>query len=768
MLRRDLKLICNFTLGSLALIVSCVSSVGAAERARGSSLYLAGQSDNKPIPPREIITVAGGGQINTVVVDGRIEDVDGSVPPDDYQIRNKGVLNASGAVLNSVFVRSRGVANLQGSVVNDGVDVSNAFANIKNTIINGAPATGIGLTASLILTDEIYSSVVNLEGSSISAASVGVLAGTLSKVTLSNTEVVGVGGAKPSLLGVGATIVGGELVAIQGTYIEGVNQGVRITENTPPGFEVTNKLVVDSSTVRGLGGSAIYVNTREVDTSISIRNGANLVAGNNTLLEVNGSGVTNFAVDHSTLSGNLVADSTSTLKVTLQNNAQLTGNIVNGDTLAINSGAGWTLMDDNQVESLAMDGGRVGFGAGAFKTLTLNELSGRGIFDMRINLDQNQGDLLRVAGEAHGNHNLSVKNTGVEVVDPNMTPLMLVDTDGGDAQFSLVGGRADLGVYSYELEQQGDDWFIVGSGSVTSPSTQSVLALFNAGPNIWNSELSTLRSRMGEVRGQEQGGSWMRAYGSRFNARTGDGVEYRNNQSGLTLGVDAALPVSVGQLSVGLMAGYSKNDLAIGAGTSGKVGSYYVGGYGTWLLEDGYYLDAVLKLNRFRNESKVAMSDGARTKGNYESTGMGGSMEFGKHVRFAEGYFVEPYAQFSSVWVKGGSYALDNGMQARNNHSQSVLAKVGASAGRSITLKDGAVLRPYLRVAAAQEFARDNEVKVNKTRFDNDLFGSRAEVGAGVSVSLSERLQLHADFDYMKGKQVEQPWGANVGLKLAF
>jgi len=41
-------------------------------------------------------------------------------------------------------------------------------------------------------------------------------------------------------------------------------------------------------------------------------------------------------------------------------------------------------------------------------------------------------------------------------------------------------------------------------------------------------------------------------------------------------------------------------------------------------------------------------------------------------------------------------------------------------------------------------------------------------LGAGVSVSLSERLQLHADFDYMKGKNVEQPWGANVGLKLAF
>jgi hypothetical protein len=72
------------------------------------------------------------------------------------------------------------------------------------------------------------------------------------------------------------------------------------------------------------------------------------------------------------------------------------------------------------------------------------------------------------------------------------------------------------------------------------------------------------------------------------------------------------------------------------------------------------------------------------------------------------------------------------------------------------------------RMALAQEFSRRNEVKINGTGFDNNLFGSRAEVGAGVAVSLSERLQLHADFDYMKGKDVEQPWGANLGLRLAF
>ena len=553
------------------------------------------------------------------------------------------------------------------------------------------------------------------------------------------------------------------------SYVEGANQGIGIIDSLRRGPDANNLVIVDNSVIRGVEGQAIKVLTDEGDpTDIIIRNGSTLLAGNGTLLDVEGISTTRFTVDNSALDGNLIADETSTFDVVLQNNAQLTGNIVNSDSLAISSGAGWTLAADNQVNTLDMRGGHISFGEGAFKTLTTQTLAGHGTFAMRIDLNKGEGDLLKVEGQATGNHSLSVKNTGVEVINADASRLLLVDTGGGDAQFSLLGRRADLGAFSYNLEQAGDDWFIVSPGKTISPSTKSVLALYNAAPGIWNSELSTLRSRMGEVRGKEKADGWIRAYGSRFNTSTGDGVDYRNNQSGLSLGADAPLPVSIGQLNLGLMAGYSKNSLDIDQGTTGKIGSYYLGGYATWLLDDGYYLDGVLKFNRFRNESKVAMSDGAKAKGSYNSSGVGGSLEFGRHIRFGEGYFLEPYAQLGSVWIKGDTYELDNGMQASNKRTQSVVGKVGTSIGRSIALKEGGVLQPYVRVAAAQEFARSNQVKVNTSRFDNDVSGSRAELGAGVSVSLSERLQLHADFDYMKGKRVEQPWGANVGLKLAF
>ena len=70
-----------------------------------------------------------------------------------------------------------------------------------------------------------------------------------------------------------------------------------------------------------------------------------------------------------------------------------------------------------------------------------------------------------------------------------------------------------------------------------------------------------------------------------------------------------------------------------------------------------------------------------------------------------------------------------------------------------------------MRAAWAHEFASNNSVSVNDNSFNNDLSGSRAEFGAGVAMSVTETMQVHADFDYSSGSKVDQPWGANIGLR---
>lgn len=184
----------------------------------------------------------------------------------------------------------------------------------------------------------------------------------------------------------------------------------------------------------------------------------------------------------------------------------------------------------------------------------------------------------------------------------------------------------------------------------------------------------------------------------------------------------------------------------------------------TWLDSDsGYYFDGVLKFNRFRNESKVRLSDGSRTKGDYDNWGMGGSAEFGRHIKLADGYFVEPFTQLSAVQIQGKRYTLNNDMQADGDRMRSLLGKAGATFGRNFGFGNGAVAQPYVRAAIAHEFASNNEVKVNNNVFNNDLSGSRAEFGAGVAVAMSAQWQVHADFDYAKGEHIEQPWGRMSG-----
>ncbi len=718
------------------------------------------------------VILPNGEELKAIPISGDSVTVGPQTPFDSYVVSNRGVLNLNGGSVDTVYA-TQSTVNIESGRVENGLHLTDSVSDIHNAVVSNN--SGFGISLGGIISSDKPGSEASIFSSNVSGLEVGIAVGLWGELSLVNTELHGVASQRGR--GQGILSSGGNVFITQRSHVMGDLNGINITDGSARGNSdgslIGNKpyTVINDSVVEGLTGAAIRVDHRvlfDIEADIAVQNHSELLSGNGNLLEVADSSTVNFNVDNSNLNGNLVADDTSTLNVTLQNGAQLNGDIINGNTLAITSGGQWQMQGDNAVKSLSMQGGSVGFAENGFHTLSLNELSGSGTFGMRVDLDNGVGDLIDVNGQASGQFGLRVRNTGVEVISADMQPLKVVHTEGGDAQFSLLGGRVDLGAYSYLLEQQGNDWFVVGGDKVISPSTQSALALYSAAPAIWMSELSTLRSRMGEVRASGQAGGWMRAYGSRLNATTNDGVDYRQKQSGLSLGADAPVEVSNGRLLVGVLGGYSTSDLDLSRGTTGKVASYYAGAYGTWLSDDGYYVDGVLKLNRFRNKADVAMSDASKAKGDYSNTGVGGWVEVGRHIKLTDDYFLEPFAQLSSVVVQGQELRLDNGMKAKNARTRSVLGKVGTSLGRTVALKDGGVLQPYVRVAVAQEFSRRNEVKANDVKFDNSLFGSRGELGAGVSVSLSERLKLHADVDYMKGQHIEQPWGANVGIRLTF
>lgn len=707
-----------------------------------------------------------------IPIDNRIENIDASSPVNSYSLFNGAVLNASaGARTEQIRAASGSTVNLTGSALtatgsNVGLTLVDSNAVIDSSVITST-TTGMSLGFTVGSGNNSQATVQN--NSIISGGARGALAGSGSTLNLHGSTLQGT-----NANGVGLAMFDSTLTATAGSNIVGGQNGIVVRDDT--GRAGGSTLNLDSSHVKGLNGSAIVIQglgSEAPQADINVSNGSTLTGGNGTMLEVKGSNASvNFTVSDSNthLVGDVVVEAGNSANVTLQNASTLTGNLQNVSHLAVNSDATWVMVGNGDVANLSMDGGKIQFGNPTdFYKLNVGNLSGNGTFIMHADFATGQVDTLEVTGTATGNHSVEMNSSGADPIAPGNIPVIHIAS--GDATFSLLHGPVDLGAYSYDLMKQGDnDWVLNTATRVISPGTQSVLALFNAAPTVWYGELSTLRSRMGEVRMDEgKAGGWIRAYGNKFDVSASSGLGYQQNQQGLSFGADAPMPGGNGQWLVGLLGGYSKSDLNLSHGTTGNVDSYYVGAYTTWLDdESGYYFDGVLKYNRFKNESKVRLSDGQKTKGNYDNNGVGASLELGRHIKLDAGYFIEPFTQFSGVVVEGKDYELDNGLSAEGDRTRSLLGKVGATAGRNFALSDGKQLQPYVRAAYVHEFANNNEVQVNNNKFNNDLSGSRGELGLGVAMTLTDKVSMHADFDYSNGDKIEQPWGANVGVRYSW
>lgn len=643
------------------------------------------------------------------------------------------------------------------------VNLQGSHAQIRGSSVINNNGVGI-LAARNFLTQD--GSTVNVFDSLVQGSTEGARATSFSQLNFIGSDVVAT-----DENGIGVLLFGGSASASDSRIIGGEN-GVRLSYEYVDMNAST--LVLSGSHVEGRNGAALLVEGDEygsTDADIQVLNGSTLTGGNGNILEVTGGSLANMNVDRSFLVGDVVVEDGSTAKLQLNNGSWLTGQLKNVAELSVNEESHWVLVGNSAVGDLKMGGGTVHFGGpDEFYQLDVKSLAGSGTYIMHTDFSNGQTDFLNVEGKAEGNHSLLLAATGSEL--SNAQPVHVVHTEGGDGKFTLLGDTVDVGAYSYGLKQEGTDWFLDPTRRGTSTSAQSVLALFNSAPTVLYGEMSILRTRMGELRfsdGQSNG-LWMRSYGNKFEvAGNKNGAGYSQIQKGFTIGADAPLSGGDGQWLAGVMAGHSTSDLSLTRGSKGEVKSYYLGAYATWLDdESGLYFDGVAKLNRLHNDVNVTMSDGKRAKGNYAQNAVGASAEVGRHIKLDDGYFVEPYSQLSATITQAQSYELDNGLNAKGDRSASVVGKLGVTTGKNIQLDSGGVLQPYLRTALAHEFNHSNKVKINDQTFNNDVFGSRIEVAAGVAVSMSKNVKLHADFEHSRGKKIDQPWGVNVGVRYDF
>lgn len=517
----------------------------------------------------------------------------------------------------------------------------------------------------------------------------------------------------------------------------------------------------------------------------------------------------------------------SSANVNLQNSAQWTGTGSNIDAMSIDPTSQWTMTGNSNVGQLDTQG-TVAFQPGnGYKTLTVEgDLDGSGTFAMNTDIAERQGDQLVVQGTARGAHQLAIEDSGKQPA--HLDALKIVDTNGGSASFDLKGGHVDAGAYRYNLTQSADDWYLAYHDLVptdpvvpTEPGEPSdptrpvdpvdpldptepgepadptgpddrvapippvtpalpeprpqdlskganaALGMQSATSLLFNAEMDSLNQRLGDIRGEKgEGGVWVRGLGKRFEVDSGKSREFDQDIQGVQVGADKAIPLASGKLHVGGMVGASKADMDFGEGAKGEVDATSVGAYGTYLREDGWYVDGVAKLQNFDADVKMPNNLGRSVKGDYSGKGVGISVEAGKHIKLENDWFVEPQAQLSASRVDGPDYTSSDGMKVDGEAMDSLQGRIGARFGKFIPLDQGRSLQPFVKINQIHEFKGNADVKVNDVvKLDNALPGSRTEIGVGAQLNLGEKHKVYVEAEAAKGDEVEQPVGVNIGYR---
>ena len=749
----------------------------------------------------------GGSATNTTINTGGIQNISGGSVT-DTTLNDGGEQNVeSGGVAVNTVINSGGTqkVNSGGSVTDTTINSGGGQYVYVNGNVTKTTITDGGILQ--VDTGGSASQVTQNSGGAIVTNTSAVLSGTNDKGTFSiaggsaSNMLLENGGLLTVLVGHDAsdTTVGsnGTLSVQSGGVLRGTTT---LTDNgTLVGNVVQNKgnlyflnnsaatfagALTGSGTLTQEGGNTRFSGLLSQDGGITLQSGA--------------------AMTMDTLQANANVTTQSGTTLTLDNGSILTGSVTGDNTgagdMTVRGASVWHLGGDSTVGALTLDNGTVDFRPSATTRLTqafrpvslvAESLSGNGTFRMNTDIASHTGDMLNVTGNASGNFVLDIRNTGLEPVSAG-TPLQVVHTGSGDAAFSLNGGKVDAGTWEYYLNKENTDWYLKADSSQpgtdnpgtdnpgtdnpvppvrhTTKSADAVLDMATAPVYVFNSELQSLRFRHGDVmqNTRSPGGVWGRYTGSDTRISGGAGSGYSLTQSGMETGGDTVFDLNDSRLAVGAFVSYTDNSISHNRGGSSTVGSTGGGLYATWFNNDGYYVDGVIKVNRFRNELRTWMSDGTAVKGDYHQNGFGGSLEAGRTFSLNENTWIQPYLRSTAFRAESKDISLDNGMKAKAGTTKSLQGEVGVNLGMNLDVA-GTVVRPYLTTAVSHEFSDNNRVRINaSSNFTNDISGTTGKYGAGVSAQLTANAGVWAEASYQNGENTESPVTGSVGFRINF
>lgn len=450
------------------------------------------------------------------------------------------------------------------------------------------------------------------------------------------------------------------------------------------------------------------------------------------------------------------------MRLTLENGAQWNATQVAG-TLPAASGQ---VEQNGTINSLTLNGGVINV-QDAGDEILIGKLSGTG-GEINLAATAEDGDLTGVA-------KLSIEEVSGETGAP--APALTVALSGVTADdindpeqaFKVLSGAFSAkGSELTEVIEEGDikgqiTRFVDAEGNVEevhqeSNSKLSTLSSVTALSTIqWRAEMNDLTKRMGELRDSPDGiGTWVRLYGSEQ-----EYGEQSVTQKSATVQVGA--DYAVGDWVVGGAFSYTDGTTDYDGG-SGDTQAYGFAVYGTWMAENGMFVDLIGKYSRLESDFDIRNMSG-EAKNNAFSM----SAEFGWRFDLTNLVYVEPQAELTYGRIMGDDFRTSNDVKVAQDDYDSLIGRVGLRAGLKFPEKKGSI---YARLSGVYDFQGESEASYSKDglteTYRNDLGGGWMEYAVGANFNLTDRTYTYVDLEKTTGGEVTEKWRWNVGVRHVF
>lgn len=298
-------------------------------------------------------------------------------------------------------------------------------------------------------------------------------------------------------------------------------------------------------------------------------------------------------------------------------------------------------------------------------------------------------------------------------------------------------------------------------GAYDTPQMRGIRSAVVGNINAWR----TMTSDMNRANQLQQGsptGIWARIGGGRYNYAN-DGINTATDYTSIQGGYDTK---TSRDWTVGGQVSYLRGSEDYVFNGSGKVKSYAVGAYGLKDLGKDQYVHVESQVGRISNKFTARNEIGQAKSGDVKSNAYSIGVRYGKTIKSANGFYVEPQAQLNYTHFGGRDFTAGN-VSVNQSGVNSTSSKLGLEVGKQFG--NGNL---YTRFAAGHAFtgnvkttyASGNAVKLT----EQDLKGTWTELAFGGRYGFNTNNSVYADVTTGLSGDYQADWGVNAGFTHKF